>query len=120
VTARPVARLLFPDGESVAVDRAVLIGRAPEASRSSLPGEPRLVAVPSPQQEISSTHVEVRPGSGVDHGSAVITDLGSTNGTVVQQPGLPPDELHPGIVVQLIPGAVIDLGDGMTITVADV
>ena len=75
--------------------------------------------MPSPNQEISSTHIEVRPGSGADHGSAVVTDLGSTNGTVVVQPGLPPEELQPGTAVQLIPGAVIDLGDSVTIQVSN-
>lgn len=113
---RPVARLLFPDGEAVDVDRVVLVGRAPE-TRDGAEGETRLVRVPSPHQEISSTHLEVRPGSGADHGSAVVTDLGSTNGTLLVQPGLPPEDLKAGIGVQLIPGAVIDLGDGVSIQV---
>jgi hypothetical protein len=119
VTVRPVARLLLPDGETVDVDRSVLVGRAPEASRIITDGEPRLVAVASPHQEISSTHLEVRPGSGADHGSAVATDLGSTNGSVVVQPGLPPEDLRPGVTVQLVPGAVVDLGDGVSIEVID-
>jgi hypothetical protein len=119
VTARPVARLLLSSGGTVDVDRPVLVGRAPEAGRLSGPGETRLVPVPSPQQEISSTHLEVRPGSGADHGSAVVTDLGSTNGTVVVQPGLPPEDLRAGVAVQLLPGALIDLGDGVTIQVVN-
>ncbi|MFW6774349.1 FHA domain-containing protein [Nocardioides sp. CPCC 205120] len=119
VTSRPVAKLVISSGDTVDVDRAILVGRAPEARRFSSTEQPRLVTVPSPQQEISSTHLEVRPGSGVDHGSAVVTDMGSTNGTVLMQPGLPPEELQPGIAVQLIPGAVIDLGDGVTIQVAN-
>ena len=118
VVARPVARLVFSSGETVEVDRAVLVGRAPEAQRASSE-QPRLVTVPSPQQEISSTHLEVRTGSGVDHGSAVVTDLGSTNGTVLVQPGLAPEDLQPGVAVQLIPGAIIDLGDGVTIQVTN-
>ena len=112
---RPVARLLFSDGQHVQVDRVVLVGRAPEARRFTSTEQPRLVTVPSPLHEISSTHVEVRPGTGADHGSAVATDLGSTNGTVVVQPGLPPEQLRPGIPMQLLPGAVINLGDGVTI-----
>lgn len=119
VTARPVAKLVFSSGETVDVDRAILVGRAPEARRFTSTEQPRLVTVPSPQQEISSTHLEVRPGSGVDHGSAIVTDMGSTNGTVLVQPGLPPEELQPGIAVQLIPGAIIDLGDSVTIQVAN-
>jgi len=118
VTAQPVATLVFAHGEVVAVDRAVLIGRAPEARRFTSTDQPRLVTVPSPNHEISSTHLEVRPGSGADHGSAVVTDMGSTNGTVVVQPGLGPESLTPGMPVQLLPGALIDLGDGMTIQVA--
>ncbi len=117
VTARPVARLLLSTGDSVDVDRAVLFGRAPEARRFQVGEEPRLITVLSPHQEISSTHLEIRPGSGVDHGTAVVTDLGSTNGTVIVQPGLGPEELQAGIAVQLIPGAIVDLGDGVTIQV---
>jgi hypothetical protein len=115
--SRPVATLVFSSGETVEVDRAVLVGRAPEARRFTSGDQPQLVAVPSPAQEISSTHLEIRPGSGADHGGAVVTDLGSTNGTVVVQPGLPPEDLQPGIAVQLVPGAIIDLGDGVTIQV---
>lgn len=119
VTARPVARLVISSGDTVDVDRAVILGRAPEARRFPSHEQPRLVTVPSPAQEISSTHLEIRPGSGADHGTAVVTDLGSTNGTVLVQPGLPPEDLRPGIAVQLIPGAIIDLGDGVTIQVVD-
>lgn len=117
VTAHPVARLVFDDGETVSVDRAVLVGRAPQPARSSSDGAPRLVTVPSPHHEVSSTHLEIRPGSGADHGAAVVTDLGSTNGTVVVQPGLPPEDLRPGVAVQLVPGSLVDLGDGVSIRV---
>lgn len=116
---RPVAKLVISSGETVEVDRVVLIGRAPEARRFTATEQPRLVTVPSPLHEISSTHVEVRPGTGADHGSAVVTDMGSTNGTVLVQPGLGPEDLKPGIAVQLIPGAVINLGDGVTIQVTN-
>lgn len=119
VTAQPVARLHFSSGDVIDVDRAVLVGRAPEARRFTSTDQPRLVTVPSPNQEISSTHVEVRPGSGADHGSAIVTDMGSTNGTVLTLPGLNPEDLQPGIAVQLIPGSVIDLGDGVTIQVTN-
>lgn len=114
---QPVAKLLISDGQTVVVDRAVLIGRAPEARRFTSTEQPMLVAVPSRLHEISSTHVEVRPGTGADHGTAVVTDMGSTNGTVLVQPGLGPEDLKPGIAVQLIPGAIINLGDGITIQV---
>jgi FHA domain len=118
-TSRPVARLIFSTGEVVDVDRPVVIGRAPGTSPYG-DDRARVVTVPSPHQEISSTHVEIRPGTGADHGSVVATDLGSTNGTVVVQPGLPAEDLRPGIAVALVPGAVVDLGEGVTIQVTSV
>ena len=119
VVSQPVATLVFSTGDVISVDRAVLVGRAPEARRFASHDQPHVVTVSSPQQEISSTHLEIRPGAGADHGSAIATDLGSTNGTVVAQPGLDAEELTPGIAVSLIPGAVLDLGDGVTIQVTN-
>ena len=119
VVPQPVASLVFSTGDVVAVDRTVLVGRAPEARRFASHEQPHVVTVPSPQQEISSTHLEIRPGAGADHGAAIATDLGSTNGTVLAQPGLDPEDLKPGIAVSLIPGAVLDLGDGVTIQVTN-
>ncbi|THV14581.1 hypothetical protein E9934_07880 [Nocardioides caeni] len=116
-SGQAVAKLLISDGQTVVVESAVLIGRAPEARRFTSTEQPVLIAVPSRLHEISSTHVEVRPGTGADHGSAVVTDMGSTNGTVLVQPGLGPEDLKPGIAVPLIPGAIINLGDGITIQV---
>lgn len=113
----PVATLRFSTGEVVDVDGVVLIGRAPEARRFTSTEQPRLVKVHSPLYEISSTHVEVRPGSGADHGTAVVTDMGSTNGTVLDQPGVGAESLRAGVAVQLLPGATINLGDGVSIEV---
>ncbi len=114
--ARPVARLVLSSGPVVDVDGVVIVGRAPQARRQG-DDQARMVVVPSPHQEISATHVEFRPGTGPDQGSAVVTDLGSTNGTVVVQPGLRPENLQPGIPVQLNSGAIVDLGEGITIQV---
>ncbi len=117
---RPVARLAFSSGEVVDVDRVVLVGRAPQARRIPTAEQPRLVTVPSPHQEVSATHLEVRPGTGPDRGVAVVTDLGSTNGTVLLEPGEEALDLRAGLGVRLVPGAVLDLGDGVTIRVSDV
>ncbi len=115
VVAHPVAKLIFSTGDVLDVDRVILVGRAPEARRFASSDQPHLVTVSSPNHEISSTHLEIRPGAGADHGMAVVTDMGSTNGTVLVQPGLPPEDLQAGIAVSLIPGAILDLGDGVTI-----
>ncbi len=120
LAARPVARLIFSSGDVVDVDRPVLIGRSPDAGRLAVDGRGRLLTVPSPNQEISSTHVEIRPGAGSDEGAAVVTDLGSTNGTTLIRPGLPAEDLQPGVAVPLVPGAMVDLGDGVTIQVTTV
>jgi len=111
-----VAHLVLSTGDEVEVDRPLIIGRAPEARRFFSGEEPRLVTVPSPQHEISSTHLEIRPDN--DGAATVVTDLGSTNGTVLVQPGLAPEDLRPGYPVTLMNGAMIDLGDGVTIKVA--
>ena len=64
-------------------------------------------------EEVSRRHAAIRPGAqGIE-----IEDLGSTNGTVVVQPGLPAEDLQPGIAVALVPGAIVDLGEGVTIQV---
>lgn len=116
-SGRVVARLVFSTGEQVEVDGPVVVGRNPDPGQATGAGEPRTVAVPSHRQEISATHLEVRPGEGIDLGTAVVTDLASTNGTLLVQPGLPPEDLRPGVATALVPGAIIDLGDGVTISV---
>ena len=117
VSEPAVVRLVFSSGEVVDVDRPVVVGRAPDQGRYAGQDGVRLVTVPSPHHEISSTHLEVRPGSGSDQGEAVVTDLGSTNGTVVVLPGRPAEDLRAGVGVRLLPGATIDLGEGVTIQV---
>ncbi len=113
-----MAVLTFSSGEVIEVDRPILVGRAPEARRFALTEEPMLVTVLSRNHEISSTHLEIRPGSGVDQGHAIVTDMGSTNGTVLVQPGQGPEDLQPGVPVRLLLGAMVDLGDGITLSVA--
>lgn len=100
-------------GAEVPLDRPVLIGRAPESARFSAGVQPRLVTVPSPEQDISRTHVEVR----AEGSSAVVTDLNSTNGTVVIQPGSAPRRLHGSEGASVPVGTLIDLGDGVTANV---
>ncbi len=110
----PVALLELSTGQVVELDRPVLIGRAPESSRFTFGETPRLVTVPSPQQDISRTHVEIK----LEGDNVLVTDLRSTNGTVVVLPGSPPRRLHPGESMPVPHGTVVDLGDGVTAVVS--
>ena len=93
--------------EPVMLDKPARVGRDPQTSRISAGAPPRLVRVSSPSHEVSGTHVEVRQvGS-----SVVVTDLRSTNGSVVMQPGSIPRKLRQGESVVVSPGALVDIGD---------
>lgn len=114
VTRPALAVLRTSHGDQIEVDRAVLIGRSPTASRVPREQLPRLLAVPSPSHDISRTHLEVAP----DGWQVMVKDLYSTNGTTLVRPADNSRErLVPGESVQVGPGWVIDLGDGLTITV---
>ena len=107
-------RLLLSTGVEVTLDRTVLLGRAPQVARVTNRELPRLVAVPSPQQDISRTHAEVRAEG--EH--VLVTDLHSTNGVHVSRQGEGARRLHPGEPSVVVAGEVVDLGDGVTFTVA--
>ena len=110
----PVLRLSAGEVGEIALDRPVVIGRAPQALGPDPDEEVLLVPVPSPHHEISSTHLEIRPGV-PDPLVPTVTDLGSTNGTLVIRPGRAPETLRPGVPAALAPGVIVDLGDGLTI-----
>ncbi|GEK19529.1 FHA domain-containing protein [Cellulomonas xylanilytica] len=107
------ARLVLSTGLVVPLDRAVLLGRAPQVARVTNRELPRLITVPSPQQDISRTHAEVR----VDGEHVVVTDLDSTNGIHVARPGEGARRLHPGEPSVVGVDEVVDLGDGVTFSV---
>uniref|UniRef100_UPI0035B33FF6 FHA domain-containing protein n=1 Tax=Microbacterium sp. TaxID=51671 RepID=UPI0035B33FF6 len=102
-----------PTGQVIALDRTVVIGRRPRSTRVSGTDLPHLVAVDSPQQDISRSHVELR----VESDSIVATDLHTTNGTTLLRHGVDPVRLHPGEGTVVVPGDVIDLGDGITVAI---
>jgi hypothetical protein len=112
---RPVLCVLqASDGTTADVDRAVLVGRAPDPDRSNFKA-PRLMSVQSPGHDISRTHVEVAP----EGWQVIAIDLNSTNGTVLIRPGgYERQQLAPGEHVPVQPGSVLDLGDGVSITLA--
>lgn len=95
------------------VDAPVYVGRQPRSPRITGGILPRLVRVDSPSREVSATHIELRPTS---HG-LVLTDLESTNGTVVRQPGTGVRRLESGESLPVVPGTLIDIGDGNVIEI---
>lgn len=111
VPAGHSGRIRLSTGQEVALDRTVIIGRRPRATRASGTDLPHLVAVESPQQDISRNHLEVRP----EGDTVVVVDLHTTNGSTLLRPGADPVRLHPGEQTLVLSGDVIDLGDGVTV-----
>ncbi|WP_104191492.1 FHA domain-containing protein [Cryobacterium sp. Y82] len=105
-------RLLVSGGTEVLLDRSAVIGRKPSAARFTADRMPHLVTVPSPQQDISRSHLEVR----CEGESVLAVDLGTTNGTRLLRSGADPVRLHPQEPTMLVHGDVLDLGDAITVT----
>ncbi|QTV80226.1 FHA domain-containing protein [Microbacterium sp. NIBRBAC000506063] len=105
------ARIRLSTGQEVTLDRTVIIGRRPRSTRASGTDLPHLVAVESPQQDISRNHLEIRP----EGDTVVVIDLHTTNGSTLLRPGADPVRLHPGEQTLVLGGDVIDLGDGVTV-----
>ncbi len=108
-------RIRLSTGQVVALDRTVIIGRRPRSTRASGENLPHLVAVESPQQDISRSHLEVRP----EGDTVVVIDLHTTNGSTLLRPGADPVRLHPGEQTLVLSGDVVDLGDGVTLAFED-
>ena len=108
-------RIRVSTGQVVDLDRTVVIGRRPRAPRASGASLPHLIAVESPQQDISRSHLEVRP----EGDTVVVIDLHTTNGSTLLRPGADPVRLHPGEQTLVLTGDVIDLGDGVTVAFED-
>ncbi|MGN7978304.1 FHA domain-containing protein [Microbacterium sp. 22195] len=109
------ARIRLSTGQVVDLDRTVIIGRKPRSTRTSGSTMPHLIAVDSPESDISRNHLEVRP----EGDSVVVIDLHTTNGSTLLRPGADPVRLHPGEQTLVLHGDVIDVGDGVTVTVEE-
>lgn len=114
-TASGTGRMRVSSGQVVTLDRTVIIGRRPRSTRASGASLPHLVAVDSPQQDISRSHLEVRP----EGDTVVVIDLHTTNGSTLLRPGADPVRLHPGEQTLVLSGDTIDLGDGITVLFED-
>ena len=109
----PWYRIRVNRHEPIPLDSPALIGRKPVSPRIPIGGLPRLVRVPSPGREVSSTHVELRQQGA----SVIVTDLRSTNGTVVSIPGSSSQKLRQGESLVVSAGTVVDIGDGNTVEI---
>lgn len=109
--AAQAGRIRLSTGEVVELDRTVIIGRRPRSTRASGTTMPHLIAVESPQQDISRSHLEIRP----EGDSVVVIDLHTTNGSTLHRPGTEPMRLHPGEQTLVLDGDTVDLGDGVIV-----
>lgn len=99
-------------GESVDLSVPIVVGRFPQAQATASPVAQRLVTVPSPSQDISRSHVEIR----LDGWHVLLVDLDTVNGTMLLRAGQPLRRLHPSEPTLVADGDVVDLGDGITLT----
>jgi hypothetical protein len=114
-TTAASGRIRVSTGQVVSLDRTVIIGRRPRSTRASGATMPHLVAVDSPQQDISRSHLEIRP----EGDTVVVIDLHTTNGSTLLRSGADPVRLHPGEQTLVLSGDVIDLGDGVEVAFED-
>lgn len=105
--------LELPGGARQQLDAPVVLGRAPSVSNVPASVLPHLVTLAG--DDISRTHVRIA----VEGDAVVVTDLHSSNGTIVEVPGRAPQQLRGGEPVPVITGTVIDLGSGITLRVLE-
>jgi len=106
--------LRIGDGAPRPLDHPVVIGRRPRPRQSFSGEQPVLVEVVSPTSAVSANHVEIAPvGS-----TAVVTDLRSSNGTRVSEPGTRPIRLRQGDSVVVTRSAIVEIGDGNVIHIS--
>ncbi|MFE5777161.1 FHA domain-containing protein [Brachybacterium sp. NPDC056505] len=112
VARPPLGMIEVSTGGRFLLDRSAIIGRRPRASRVSGDDVPQLITVPSPQQDISRSHVALR----LEGWHVVAEDLRTTNGTTLLRSGEAPQRLRSGQSPVLSDGDRLDLGDGVVLT----
>ncbi|UQN29989.1 FHA domain-containing protein [Brachybacterium kimchii] len=112
VARPPLGMIEISTGGRFLLDRSAIIGRRPRASRVSGDDVPQLITVPSPQQDISRSHVALR----LEGWHVVAEDLRTTNGTTLLRSGEAPQRLRSGQSPVLSDGDRLDLGDGVVLT----
>jgi hypothetical protein len=112
--AQPVlGNLVLGDGGSSAIDRALVLGRRPDAAVAGMPSGSHLIAVSS-EASVSRTHAVVR----ADGWTVTVTDCGSRSGTAVLMPGGDePVLLQPWIPHEVAVGTQIFLGGPTAVSI---
>lgn len=103
--------LRLSTGATVALDRDVILGRAPEHDETDPARRPNLVRLTA-SGEISRRHVGVT----LDGWQPLVRDLGSANGTTLTLPGGRPQQLRADEDYPLEAGAVVSLADVVAFT----
>ena len=103
----------LPDGRRISLGTGAVFGRRPRSRAPQHEPQPQLIVVDSPNEDISRSHVELR----IEEWSVVVEDLGSTNGTVLEREGQPPQRLRGSAPMFAYIGDRIDLGEGVVIEV---
>lgn len=106
----PLGLLRLSTGDSIVLDRNVVLGRAPGTPAGNGAGEPHYVKLAGRFNDVSRRHVEVR----IDGWDVIAVDLESRNGTSVEQPGEAAVELPSGGSQALRNGAVVGLAQDVT------
>ncbi|GAB2477237.1 FHA domain-containing protein [Jatrophihabitans fulvus] len=103
--------LRLSTGDTVPLDRDVVLGRAPFHADESSASRPHLVQLASPDNDISRSHLRVN----LENWFVQVTDLDSTNGTVVTLPDQAPVRLRPHDPFTILPGTVVNIADEVTL-----
>ena len=113
VACPPLGRVVTSGGDSIELNRPLLVGRNPVADDISSVAEVPLrpLTVASPNQLVSRNHILID----LDAWSVLAQDLGNCNGTVLNRQNEAPVRLSSANPVLLRSGDVLDLGDGQTL-----
>ncbi|WP_394160547.1 FHA domain-containing protein [Galactobacter valiniphilus] len=110
-------RLLVQDAHGtrdVPLAGTIVIGRTPSPAQVRERDARGLVVVPT-GTGVSHSHAAIRRQGSV----VLVRDLWSTNGTRVRSAGVPPFRLRDGEEVPVSDGTVVELGDGVVITIVE-
>ncbi|KHK97183.1 hypothetical protein LK09_13055 [Microbacterium mangrovi] len=97
----PAVSLIWDDGTRIPVHARTVFGRNPQAQDGAA-----VIPVQDDSLSLSKTHFQIE----IATDSAYITDLNSTNGTVLVRSGTH-ERLTPGVRVPLRPGDQLEFGD---------